>query len=740
MLHAITETDAATNIALSDCIRIFGGAICLAKCMTVATSLQLEGLGRVALWMTKRALLQVRAQAHFAWLWTGDDRAHGQRRDTRGQRRAEPRAGRRFSLVLVEDMADCGRNHPNLEAAMRKRPLLILLFAGGASASSASCASTPEEPANERFAVRSTPLTAPIGQYGEFLNGVVSHHSVYGRAAARPSLPDKGVAPNRIGSPILEPAFRASLASRPLTEVVEALIGIETDDAIDDLPNFEPRESQESANNQRILQGRKNRYADHAAIRLASHRTLLDRVRASGGEVLFQDPMSNSVAIRTTVAQVFALAASPGVRQVEAIGQPDVLTAYAISEGRQDMRSDAIRSAPGYAVYPRGGHIDSGIRSTHTLFQGRIGRLWDCTSGNCNVVSSMSDGCGHGTGTASIFIGNGNLGYDNTGVNIDPTTVIDVWRVMDNACNTNAQGFVTVLSNAALYDQVLTVSIGYANAGPLSAYSVAANTAFDMGAAVIVANGNDLPMYPARAPANAQKVIGVGAYDAHDHTNRAYNVGTGLDGRFKPDLMAPHDINWASPGSDTAMAGFGQIGTSVSAPFVAGSALNLLDMYSNWGICNGLCPPGNIYASLIAFGQYSGGQGTANPTTGSGHTTFPQYGVYCSHWVTGQVTINPGSAADIWFYAGATASESNIRAAIWWPDRISGGYEFHSDADLWAVNPSGSWVQGSTSSDQVWESLSLPGAAQNGWWDFYVDPYSVLTNQVVYYTIYSYTC
>jgi hypothetical protein len=127
-------------------------------------------------------------------------------------------------------------------------------------------------------------------------------------------------------------------------------------------------------------------------------------------------------------------------------------------------------------------------------------------------------------------------------------------------------------------------------------------------------------------------------------------------------------------------------------------------------------------------------------SVGVGQTKFPQYGAFCSHWVTGSVTVNPGVGANVWFYAN---NESNFRAAIWWPDRISGGVggtELHSDVDFYAYNPSGAEAGRSTTGPQVWESVFLNGSQTNGWWRFLVQPATVQSNQTVYYTIYSYTC
>jgi serine protease AprX len=112
----------------------------------------------------------------------------------------------------------------------------------------------------------------------------------------------------------------------------------------------------------------------------------------------------------------------------------------------------------------------------------------------------------------------------------------------------------------------------------LSAISRAADAAFDAGAVVIAANGNNGPSASTvNTPANAHRVIGVGNFDVQTQNQvTSQSRGPAPDGRFKPDIQAPTNTETASNAFDTAFRSFG--GTSGATPYAAGAAALL----RNW--------------------------------------------------------------------------------------------------------------------------------------------------------------
>ena len=264
-----------------------------------------------------------------------------------------------------------------------------------------------------------------------------------------------------------------------------------------------------------------------------------------------------------------------------------------------------------------------------------------------------------------------------------------------------------------------------------STISQAADAAFDAGSAVIAANGNNgnngQTAGSVNVPANAHKVIGVGAFDTE--SGNQYNnqsLGPTSDNRFKPDIQTPNRSETASTGcafgnpctplSDTANRVFG--GTSGAVPFGGAAAA----LARNWMRRVGQTDPGHVYARMIVAGQ---DPYPFDNTLGAGRLRLPVNGF--SWW--GKVSVGNGDVVEIPLNV-TRASANNLDGAIWWPETTSN----HNDIDLRIVSPSGTVADFSVSIPSVFERVRANGSVTTGAWKLRIKGYSVSGGpQTVYY-------
>lgn len=231
-----------------------------------------------------------------------------------------------------------------------------------------------------------------------------------------------------------------------------------------------------------------------------------------------------------------------------------------VDDGRARMVSD-----PYFNLGQTGGWIgllDTGMRFTHTQLTSpsHVDFRRDCVNGgaNCNTGTTLNpvDDCwDHGTSSGAIITANANQGNvfrGVTGITLDSFKVYPTSFDANGLCNggLNAAAAVNGFQTAvAVLDRVIVAEM-QSGGTDTGAISTAADNAFDAGAVIIAANGNNGPnASTVNEPAIAHKVIGVGNFDVQTQTQVAsQSRGPAPDNRFKPDIQTPTNTETASNG------------------------------------------------------------------------------------------------------------------------------------------------------------------------------------------------
>ena len=242
-----------------------------------------------------------------------------------------------------------------------------------------------------------------------------------------------------------------------------------------------------------------------------------------------------------------------------------------------------------------------------------------------------------------------------------------------------------------------------------SAISVAADNAFDAGAVIIAANGNNGPgANTVNVPAIAHKVIGVGDFDVQRHPGREPEPRPAPDDRFKPDIQAPTNTETASTASDTARQSVQRHEWRDAIRRRCGRAPAELaartDRVHRPG--PGLRPAHPVGPATVPVRQHRGRGGPIElPTNG------------WAWW--GKVSVTNGQTIDIPITISRERANT-FDAALWWPEggfRILGfEIDFHSDIDLSLIDPAGSIRASSISINSVFERASVAGRVAAGTW------------------------
>ncbi len=324
--------------------------------------------------------------------------------------------------------------------------------------------------------------------------------------------------------------------------------------------------------------------------------------RVGGADLLFvYGHAINGFAARLSPVQVQALARNPLVAYVEQ-DQTFELVATQSNPPSWGLDRTDQRNLPLNQAYTYGGNgagvrvydIDTGLRSSHTDFAGRVlagrnfashstGALCVNLGFNCAapVPTNTSDCNGHGTHTAGTAVG-ATFGVAK-GAWIVPVRVF--------GCG-NSTATTTIIAGVdwatgdhqAGQPAVANMSLG---GGASAAMDTAVQNLINDGVTVAIAAGNDSGADACgTSPARVAAGITVGSTDINDARSSFSNIGTCVD------LFGPgSNIVSAGIANDTGSATLS--GTSMATPHVAGAAARYLGG-------NASASPAAVQAALIA--------------------------------------------------------------------------------------------------------------------------------------------
>ncbi len=500
--------------------------------------------------------------------------------------------------------------------------------------------------------------------------------------------------------------------------MAEVIVTFKDDRRIPRFPVANPDESRDSAFNRLTMDQADVMISQIEAARAEEYQRRSIELQANyGAKVSETFWLINGVVADMPLDTVMRLAESDDVRYIEPSVTGDKPPADGnnlndVDDGRARIVSDPyfnLNQTTGFI-----GILDTGVRSTHTLYSTHLSIIRDCnTNASCTGGNPQDDCWNHGTSTGAIISGNGNLGAAFRGVTGITLDSFKVYTCAGLSSTATVRGFQRAL---AVLDRVI-VAETQGGGGATSAVSAAADAAFDAGAVVVGANGNTSQVTEVGSPAAAHKAIGVGAVQVQTLATVSQINGPVADGRTKPDIQAPTQTETASNTSDTALRTFG--GTSGATPYGAGAAA-LLRNWLRGGNFN--IEPGQVYAQLILSGQTV----PFNSVNGTGLINLPTNG--WAWW--GKTTVGNNGTIDIPLNVGA--GNNRFDCAIWWPETAS---QSHNDVDVSLIDPNGVTRASSLSVASVFERARFLGAVAPGTWKLRIRGFSVPAGpQAVYYS------
>jgi len=518
----------------------------------------------------------------------------------------------------------------------------------------------------------------------------------------------------------INPLVRDKLSALKSGERIEVLVVF--DDPVG-IPRFpEPATGERGADGaDRKYAARREEIVKSLEARRAADSEPLAILRQFNAEVIERFWLINAVKVRIPAEAIEKLATEARVLAIDptATDIPPPQDADAtndVDDGRAIIRSD-----PYFSLGLNSGFIgllDTGVRDTHIVFASpdNLDFLRDCVGGgaNCNTGAiTTTDPWPHGTSSAAIIsagTGGGAAFRGVTDITLDSFRIYGAADGARGGLNVDAavRGFQRAV---AVGDRVIVGEIQLASTNSFDALSLAADAAFDSGAVIVSANGNNPDGGTSvSSPAIAHKSLGVGRTDIGTAGPHAGSLrGPTPDGRVKPDIHAPSDTETARGSGNSAFARFN--GTSGATPYAAGAAALL----RNWLRQFGAIDPGQVYAQMIISGRRGG---PVNSTNGAGLLALPVNG--WAWW--GKTAVSNHESIDIPLNIGA--GHVLFDAALWWPEGRSGLVEQHSDIDIRLIDPAGVTRASGLMISSVFERVQIAGAVTPGVWTLRIHGFS----------------
>ncbi len=204
--------------------------------------------------------------------------------------------------------------------------------------------------------------------------------------------------------------------------------------------------------------------------------------------------------------------------------------------------------------------VDTGVDYNHPALKGHVILGPDFAYNDNDPM----DGHSHGTHVAGII-----ASRDPRLKGVAPgATIMAVKVLTDSGSGSEADVIAGIEWAVTKGADVINLSLGGSGSAGLDALAQAVDNAVKSGVLVVVAAGNSGPDFgTVGSPGDARLALTVGATD-DDRTPMDWSSrGPTLDGRTKPDVMAPgNDIESSVPGGEWALMS----GTSMATPHVAG--------------------------------------------------------------------------------------------------------------------------------------------------------------------------